>query len=90
VQLFIEDRGNRIREFMKETVMTVPGKKAAILFRDKWENPHLWSHQDPYLYTLVIQLRKGDQVTDEKRFRFGFREFWIEGTNFYLNGKVSG
>ena len=88
VQLFIEDRGNRIREFMKEPVLTGPGKKTNILFRDKWENPHLWSHQDPYLYTMVIQLRKGDQVTDEKRFRFGFREFWIEGTNFYLNGKV--
>jgi beta-galactosidase len=88
VGLFIEDKGNNIKEFPKEAVRTEPGKKVKVLFRDKWENPHLWSHQDPYLYTVVMQLRKGNQVTDEKRFRFGFREFWIEGINFYLNGKV--
>lgn len=88
INLFIEDNGVRIKEFPKETVRTDPGEISKIMFKDKWEDPHLWSHQDPYLYTLVMQLRRGSDLIDEKRFRFGFREFWIEGINFYLNGKV--
>ncbi len=88
VNIFIEDKGNKIKEFPVESIRTDPGKKAKILFKDKWENPHLWSHQDPYLYTLVMQLKRENQVVDEKRFRMGFREFWIEGVQFYLNGRV--
>jgi len=88
IKVFIEDGGKKIKEFPVESLQTDPGKSAKVLFKDQWENPHLWSHQDPYLYTLVMQLQKNNQVVDEKRFRMGFREFWIEGINFYLNGKV--
>lgn len=88
LKLFIEDNGNKIKEFPKETLRTDPGNQGKAVFRGKWENPHLWSHQDPYLYTVVMQLQRGNNIIDEKRFRFGFREFWIEGINFYLNGKV--
>ena len=88
VKLYIEDKGSKIKEFPGQAVKIDPGKKGDVIFSDKWENPHLWSHQDPYLYTLVMQLRNGNQVIDEKKIRFGFREFWIEGINFYLNGKV--
>ena len=46
-----------------------------------------WSPEDPYLYTLTARLQdrqRGprDQITP----RFGFREFWVPGLNFYLNG----
>jgi len=88
VKIIIEDRGNKIKEFPVESIRTYQGKTSKVLFIDKWENPHLWSHQDPYLYTLVMQLQKENQVVDEKRFRMGFREFWIEGINFYLNGNI--
>ena len=88
VKLFIEDEGNNIKEFTKKPIKTDPGNKVKVLFRDNWENPHLWSHKDPYLYTMVLQIQSGNKIIDEKRFRFGFREFWIEGINFYLNGKV--
>jgi len=88
VRVFIEDQGNPIREFPGRSITAEPGSKTKTLFRDAWKEPHLWSPKDPYLYTLVMQLRRGGQVIDEKKFRFGFREFWIEGINFYLNGKV--
>jgi beta-galactosidase len=88
VHAFIEDNGARIMEFPVTQIRTTPGQNSGVLFLEKWENPHLWSHYDPYLYTLVVQVRGGNRVIDERRFRFGFREFWIEGTQFYLNGRV--
>ncbi|MFO1476471.1 MAG: carbohydrate-binding domain-containing protein [Verrucomicrobiota bacterium] len=50
-----------------------------------WTNAHLWSHLDPHLYQLQTTLAaatSGDQLTN----RFGFRELWCQGPDFYLNG----
>jgi hypothetical protein len=50
-----------------------------------WPTAHLWSHLDPYLYSLETTTSSsygGDQVNT----RFGFREFWVEGGRFFLNG----
>lgn len=50
-----------------------------------WENPRLWSPDHPNLYILRTTLKTagGTEVLDT---RFGFREFWIEGKHFMLNG----
>lgn len=50
-----------------------------------WENPRLWDLDQPNLYTLQLRA-KGAGLDDEYPQRFGFREFWIEGKHFYLNG----
>ena len=44
--------------------------------------PHLWSAEDPYLYTLVV--RKG---ADIRMRRIGFKEQRIIGNTFCVNGK---
>lgn len=51
-------------------------------------NVRLWSPEDPYLYQLRLTLRttENHQVLDQLDHRLGFREFWYEGPNFYLNG----
>lgn len=51
----------------------------------KWENPKLWSPDHPNLYVLRATL-KNDKSTDVLDTRFGFREFWVDGKNFMLNG----
>jgi beta-galactosidase len=51
-----------------------------------WENPRLWDIEKPNLYTLRLQVR-GEGIEDEYDQSFGFREFWIEGKKFYLNGR---
>jgi len=53
-----------------------------IILRRPWPDPPLWSHVDPQLLCLRTALSSGDQV----RTRFGFREFWVEGHKFFLNG----
>lgn len=59
------------------------GTSASATLRAKWASPRLWSHVSPYLYHLRTSLSTGDEL----RTRFGFREFWIEGHDFYLNGR---
>ena len=52
-----------------------------------WTNPRLWDVDQPNLYTLRLTVT-GAGVDDQYNQVFGFREFWIEGRQFYLNGSV--
>ena len=53
------------------------------------KNPHLWQGRtDPYLYRLVIRLKKGETLLDEIAQPLGLRNFEIiAGKGFFLNGK---
>lgn len=46
-----------------------------------------WSMEDPYLYTVDIDLKKEDDVCDRWSYKFGMREFTVKDNTFYLNGK---
>lgn len=50
-----------------------------------WADAHLWSPEHPNLYVLESTLTCGEQ-TETIQSRFGFREFWIDGRRFILNG----
>ncbi|MGD0501075.1 MAG: glycoside hydrolase family 2 TIM barrel-domain containing protein, partial [Bryobacteraceae bacterium] len=50
-----------------------------------WANPRLWDIGQPNLYTLALKVQ-GAGLDDEMKQTFGFREFWIDGRNYYLNG----
>jgi hypothetical protein len=52
-----------------------------------WANPRLWDVDQPNLYTLRLTV-KGAGLDDQFNQEFGFREFWVEGRQFYLNGTV--
>ena len=47
----------------------------------------LWSPAQPNLYTAHVTLFDGENRLDEKRVRFGMREFKVEGGKFLLNGR---
>ncbi len=51
-----------------------------------WENPRLWSPEQPNLYVLQTTIRTNNN-SETVATRFGFREFWCEGKNFMLNGQ---
>jgi beta-galactosidase len=53
-----------------------------------WADPRLWDVGQPNLYTLRLTV-SGAGVDDQYSQEFGFREFWIEGRQFYLNGTVT-
>lgn len=50
--------------------------------------PHLWSPDDPYLYTVRTELRDGERVLDRVEVPFGFRWYGYDAQKgFSLNGK---
>lgn len=51
-------------------------------------NPHLWSLDTPYLYTLVTEVFSGDKRTDMYKTSVGIRTIRFDaGKGFFLNGK---
>jgi len=78
-------------EMVSDEVLLSPQEEKVIDKSGYWANPVLWGiggeYGQPELYTLSTQIIEGNNTLDEKIDRFGFREFWIEGFNFYLNGK---
>lgn len=83
-QLFNE-QGEVEKEFQSQT--TVKSQTTQTLqVAWQWTNPRLWDIGKPNLYVLRLQV-EGAGVKDEYDQPFGFREFWIEGRKFYLNGK---
>ncbi len=75
------------------------GKKAAEVWRPAsehvsaeipLENAHLWSTDDPYLYTATARLFVHNEGLDEVTARFGVRTFSVDPQKgFFLNGKLT-
>jgi len=52
-----------------------------------WPEARAWTYDDPHLYVVRAKLHVGGQLIDESReSRFGFREFSMKGSDFFLNG----
>lgn len=51
------------------------------------EKPYLWSAETPYLYKVVISLKKGDTTLFCIRQEVGFRTIQIKKSVFYYNDK---
>ncbi len=50
--------------------------------------PHLWSLDDPYLYTVRSEVHDGDTLIDVTTTDFGLRDIRFDAqTGFYLNGR---
>jgi hypothetical protein len=87
VAVTIEDAGAVVLD-LGTAAFTVSDSGATTLrFERPWPNPRHWSPDDPHLYHAVATLTVADAQPHVQRARFGFREFWIEGTEFRLNGQ---
>ncbi len=64
-----------------------PAGESVLRFERPWPDARLWSPDDPHLYHAEVELCVGGRVRDARTVRFGFREFWIDGTRFLLNGR---
>jgi galactose mutarotase-like enzyme len=57
-------------------------------------NPHLWSPEDPYVYSLEVRLLKGGAVVDRVRSYFGMRKIEVKEDprgqkRIFLNGQYT-
>ncbi|MDD4869136.1 MAG: carbohydrate-binding domain-containing protein [Kiritimatiellae bacterium] len=79
----LDYRDNTKELDLPESKITLkPGESKTMTISQNWPDPKLWSHLSPNLYNLRIEIVDHDICST----RFGFREFWIEKNDFYLNG----
>lgn len=93
VNKLINGEGKTVKE--AESSLTSSPEKTDTISQEflNIENPHLWSLDDPYLYTVETSIYENGKLVDQTKTKYGIR--WInwdihhEGaTNrFYLNGK---
>ncbi|OGV68646.1 MAG: hypothetical protein A3K19_14875 [Lentisphaerae bacterium RIFOXYB12_FULL_65_16] len=74
---------------LEERKLTAPpGQTVTAEWTVSWKDARLWWPSDPHLYALRLEVTADGTVTDRTDTRFGFREFWIDGTDYRLNGRV--
>ncbi|WP_462220930.1 glycosyl hydrolase 53 family protein, partial [Ferruginibacter sp.] len=88
LQTFLTDRSGKIIGTAKQqTVSSNTGKEKVTKQTIAVNNPTLWSLENPYLYRVVVELKKDGKIIDTKKMRFGFRTVEIKTNGVFLNGK---
>jgi len=85
----ITDHGRKVKEFTSRALRAGDLKEGRAAVSEKWKPEKLWDlHTPQNTYEAAVSLvEEGGRVLDAAcPLRFGFREFWIEGRDFYLNG----
>jgi beta-galactosidase/beta-glucuronidase len=86
----VTDGDKSVKEFWSQPFKASELKDGRIAFTDKWKPSKLWDiHTPQNVYHLVLTLQgvvEGKVLDEALPVRFGFREFWIDGRDFYLNG----
>jgi hypothetical protein len=87
----VKDAGQPVLSLPERTATVQAGRELPLRIDGAFERPHVWSLFDPHLYELTVTIRdrKNNQVLDEHRSRFGFREFYVEDGLFKLNGEAA-
>lgn len=57
-----------------------------ILLETKIDKPNKWSAETPYLYTLLIELKKGNKTIELKSHKTGFRNVEMKNGQLMING----
>lgn len=93
VEAVIADRAGNERLLSSETVTVEGGKSIEAELEGSVSNPHLWSLEDPYLYTVKTNLYlDGDIKVDHYEHTLGIRTFSVTSpeeteAHAFLNGK---
>jgi hypothetical protein len=85
----VTDRGHAVAEFASKPFKASDLKNDRIAFSQDFKPERLWDiHTPQNTYQVSLSLvGAGDELLDAAHpVRFGFREFWIEGRDFFLNG----
>jgi beta-galactosidase len=85
----IEDNGRSVRQFTSKTLRGRDLKNSRVAVTEKWLPQKLWDlHTPQNQFTAQVALIDGGGKLLDAYYplRFGFREFWIDGRDFFLNG----
>jgi beta-galactosidase/beta-glucuronidase len=82
-----EDR--EVAEFRSPAFAARDLREGRVAFTQPWAPDRLWDLHTPqhtYQVTVSLEDAAGKVLDTSLRERFGAREFWIDGRDFYLNG----
>ena len=79
--------GKEIANISEEAEIQAGEEAEITLISANLSSLHLWSVDDPYLYTAKTTLSSDGAIIDETSARFGFREYSFEDDGLYLNGE---
>ncbi len=82
----LDEKGNVEKSFTTDAAVEAKDIQT-VTVSWPWASPRLWDVEQPNLYTLRLKLTGGG-FDDEYDQPFGFREFWVDGRQFYLNNTV--
>jgi hypothetical protein len=85
----LREDGRDVRAFTSPVFQANDLKDGRITLTEKWQPARLWDIHTPQnqLSAQVSLVQPGGAALDTSYpVRFGFREFWIDGRDFYLNG----
>jgi beta-galactosidase len=81
--------GQEVARFTSPAFSTRDLHDGRIAFTQAWQAEHVWDLHTPgnmYVATVSLLSDDGHLLDEWYKVRFGFREFWIDGRDFYLNG----
>ena len=84
----VRDGDRSVAQWTKK-VLAADLKEGRIAFTEQWKPENLWDLHTPqnmYQVQLTLLDDNGKALDVALPVRFGFREFWIDGRDFYLNG----
>lgn len=85
----LDMEGKQVASCITETGRVDKNKTMEINGESEIKNPHLWSAEKPYLYTINIELLDEQQqpleVTSQK---YGFRSIEIKNNKVYINNQL--
>ncbi len=85
----VSDKGQSVAQFAGKPFSGGSVRSGRLALTEKWKAHKLWDvHTPQNMYDVTVSLvDASEKVLDTALpVRFGFREFWIDGRDFYLNG----
>lgn len=88
VQLFDADFTPVFPGYLSKTFLFDINDPDIVTFSQHVEKPSQWSHETPYLYTMVVALRNAEgEAVQYYAHRIGFRKIEIRDRQLLINGK---
>ena len=85
--MLLDDQGMKVQSSLQE-ISIKPASEQNISQSFTVDNPHKWSSEIPYLYSVVVVLKDADgQVIETFKRAFGFRKIEIVGKTIEVNGQ---
>ncbi len=85
----VTDNGSEVAEFGSKVFEVSDLVEGRFTFANQWKPDKLWDVHTPenkYDVSLSLVDSDGNVLDTYQSVRFGFREFWIDGRDFQLNG----